>query len=73
MPCTPNPTTGFFFFVPRKDLVELDLSVESAMTLLISAGMVQPDDDNQGKLAAMAGNARASQAARRKKKTEAAE
>src|SRR5215469_5354100 len=42
MPCTPNPTTGFFFYVPRRDLIELDISVEVAMTLLMSAGMVQP-------------------------------
>jgi uncharacterized membrane protein len=73
MPCTPNPTTGFFFYVPRKDLIELDLSVESAMTLLISAGMVQPDANNQDKLAAMAANARMAQAARRRKKTEVVE
>src|SRR5712691_8806225 len=37
MPCTPNPTTGFFFYVPRKDITELDITVESAMTLLMSA------------------------------------
>jgi uncharacterized membrane protein len=61
LPCTPNPTTGFFFFVPRKDLIELDISVENAMTLLISAGMVQPDGEAQKKLAAMAVAARAAQ------------
>ena len=70
MPCTPNPTTGFFFYVLRKDLIVLDISVENAMTLLISAGMVQPDGDAQKKLAALAATARAAQAAR---KTEAAE
>jgi uncharacterized membrane protein len=64
MPCTPNPTTGFFFYVLRKDLVVLDISVESAMTLLISAGMVQPDSDPQKKLAALAATARAAQTAR---------
>ena len=42
MPCTPNPTTGFFFYVPRQDVIDLDISVEAAMTLLMSAGMVQP-------------------------------
>ena len=57
MPCTPNPTTGFFFYVPRKDLIVLDISVENAMTLLISAGMVQPDGDAQKKLAALAATA----------------
>ncbi len=63
MPCTPNPTTGFFFYVPRKDIIELDITVESAMTLLMSAGMVQPNGD-QKKLAAMAAAAQAAQAAR---------
>ncbi len=69
LPCTPNPTTGFFFFVDRKDIIELDISVESAMALLISCGMVQPEDP-QKKLAAMAATARASQVA---KNNEAAE
>ncbi len=63
MPCTPNPTTGFFFYVPRKAVIELDISVESAMTLLMSAGMVQPSDD-QKKLATLAAAAQAAQAAR---------
>jgi uncharacterized membrane protein len=64
MPCTPNPTTGFFFYVPRKDLIELDITVESAMTLLMSAGMVQPNDDAQKKLAALAATAQAAHVAR---------
>jgi len=63
LPCTPNPTTGFFFFVKRDELIELDISVENAMTLLISAGMVQPSDA-QKKLAALASSARAAQAVR---------
>jgi uncharacterized membrane protein len=69
LPCTPNPTTGFFFFVKREELIDLDITVENAMTLLISAGMVQPDDA-QKKLAGLAASARAAQIAR---KTEAAE
>jgi len=68
LPCTPNPTTGFFFFVRRKDVIELDITVENAMTVLISAGMVQPDGDEQKKLGAFAANARAAQALRKKKK-----
>ena len=67
LPCTPNPTTGFFFFVKRKDVIELDITVENAMTVLISAGMVQPGDE-QKKLGALAANARAAQALRKKKK-----
>ena len=70
MPCTPNPTTGFFFYVKRKDLIELDISVENAMTLLISAGMVQPEGEVQKNLAALALKAKA---ARAKRKVEAAE
>ena len=70
MPCTPNPTTGFFFYVKRKDLIELDISVENAMTLLISAGMVQPEGEVQKNLAALAVKAKA---ARAKRKVEAAE
>ena len=72
MPCTPNPTTGFFFYVKRKDLIELDITVENAMTLLISAGMVQPADEAQKKLASLAATAKAARA-RAKRKVEAAE
>jgi uncharacterized membrane protein len=64
LPCTPNPTTGFFFYARRADLIELDLTVEAAMTLLISAGMVQPDSSAPEKLAALAATARAAQGAR---------
>jgi uncharacterized membrane protein len=70
LPCTPNPTTGFFFFVKRQELIGLDISVESAMTLLISAGMVQPDDA-QKKLSALATTARAVQTARESGKVDA--
>jgi uncharacterized membrane protein len=64
MPCTPNPTTGFFFYVPRRDIVDLDITVEAAMTLLMSAGMVQPGaNDQQKKLAALAETARLAQVA----------
>ena len=60
MPCTPNPTTGFFFYVPRRDIIDLDVTVEAAMTLIMSAGMVQPGgSDQQKQLAALAETARA--------------
>jgi uncharacterized membrane protein len=65
LPCTPNPTTGFFFYVPRRDVVDLDITVEEAMQLLMSAGIIQPGGDNpQQQLAALAQTARAAQAAR---------
>jgi uncharacterized membrane protein len=66
LPCTPNPTTGFFFYLPRRDIIELDIPVEAAATLLISAGMIQPGaaNDQQNRLAALAEAARSAQAAR---------
>jgi uncharacterized membrane protein len=66
LPCTPNPTTGFFFYMKRKEIIDLDIKVEDAMTLLISAGMIQPggNGDAQKKLAALAQTARAAQAMR---------
>ncbi len=66
MPCTPNPTTGFFFYVPRRDVIELDITVEAAMTLdHVGRAWSQPggDGDQQKKLAALADAARAAHAA----------
>jgi uncharacterized membrane protein len=62
LPCTPNPTTGFFVYVPRKDVIELEITVEAAMTLLISAGTAQPNAEAQRKLSAIVEAARASRA-----------
>ncbi len=42
LPTTPNPTSGFLLFVPRSDVIELDMSVEDAAKLVISAGLVYP-------------------------------
>jgi len=64
MPCTPNPTTGFFFYVPRREIIELDIPVEAAAKLIMTAGMIQPDGDPQKKLAALAEAARIAQGAR---------
>jgi uncharacterized membrane protein len=43
MPTTPNPTTGFMMFVARKDTIELDMSVEEALKMIISLGVVVPE------------------------------
>jgi uncharacterized membrane protein len=59
MPCTPNPTTGFFFYVARSAIIELEISVEAAAKLVMSAGLIQPTvPDSQKKLAALAEAAR---------------
>ena len=42
LPTTPNPTSGFLLFVPRKDLIVLDMGVEEAIKMIVSAGIVTP-------------------------------
>ena len=44
VPTTPNPTSGFFMVVPIDELIFLDMSVEEAFTLIISAGIVVPSE-----------------------------
>ena len=43
VPTTPNPTSGFLLFFPREDVIELDMSIEDAAKLVISAGLVYPN------------------------------
>jgi uncharacterized membrane protein len=59
LPCSPNPTTGFYFYVPADDIIELPITPEDAAKLIMSAGLIQPE--GRAALAALA------QAARRKK------
>ena len=54
LPCAPNPTTGFFFYVPKSKLIEIDMNAEDAATLIMSAGVVQPGGDAQKKVNALA-------------------
>ena len=42
LPTTPNPTSGFFMIVPRADIIELEMSVEEALTHIVSMGSVPP-------------------------------
>ncbi|WP_274629077.1 DUF502 domain-containing protein [Arvimicrobium flavum] len=42
-PITPNVTTGYLLYVDEKDLIRLDMSIEDAAKLLISAGLVGPE------------------------------
>jgi len=44
LPCTPNPTTGFFFYLPRREVIELTISVEDGAKLIMSAGLIQPGE-----------------------------
>ena len=44
LPTTPNPTSGFLLFLPRSDVKVLDMTVEDAAKLVISAGLVYPNE-----------------------------
>ena len=46
VPTTPNPTSGFLLFFPKADIIELDMSIEDAAKLVISAGLVYPPTKN---------------------------
>ena len=42
VPTTPNPTSGFFLMLPRAEVIELNMSVDEALTYVISMGSVAP-------------------------------
>ena len=44
IPTTPNPTSGFLIFVPKKDTIELDMKVEDGIKFVISGGLVEPEN-----------------------------
>ena len=67
LPCAPNPTTGFFFYVPKSKLIEIDMNAEDAATLIMSAGVVQPGGDAQKKVNALAEMANAARVANTQK------
>jgi uncharacterized membrane protein len=47
VPTTPNPTSGFLLFFPAEDVIELDMSIEDAAKLVISAGLVYPNQNGE--------------------------
>ena len=47
VPTTPNPTGGYFVLVARKDVIELDMSVDQALKYIISMGVVAPPPDGR--------------------------
>ncbi len=44
VPTTPNPTSGFLIFVPQKDIIKLDMSVEDGIKYVLSCGIVTPEE-----------------------------
>jgi uncharacterized membrane protein len=47
IPTTPNPTSGFYLLVPANDVAPLNLSMEEALKLITSGGLITPDDRNK--------------------------
>ena len=45
VPTTPNPTSGFYLLIPESEVIEVDISVEDALKLVMSAGLVSPGDE----------------------------
>jgi len=45
VPTTPNPTSGFFLMIPKKDIIELDMSVDDGLKMIISMGVMVPDPE----------------------------
>ncbi len=43
LPTTPNPTSGFLLFVPKKDIIKLNMNIEEGMKMVISGGIVTPE------------------------------
>jgi uncharacterized membrane protein len=51
VPTTPNATSGFLVFVPREDVIELSMSVEEALKMIVTLGVVVPQPRAAGALA----------------------
>ena len=49
LPTTPNPTSGYFVYVNKDDVLEIDLTVEESIKVLMSAGVVSPEGLKQTK------------------------
>ena len=47
VPTPPNPTSGLILMVPEQDVIELDMNVEDALKMVISLGVVVPDEDKE--------------------------
>lgn len=47
IPTTPNPTSGFLILVPEEDITIIDISRQDAMAMIISGGIIQPEQNNK--------------------------
>lgn len=51
LPCAPNPTTGFFFYIPREKVIEIPISVDEAVKIVMSLGLLKPEDADPKRMA----------------------
>ena len=42
IPTTPNPTSGFLMLIPKREAIELNMSIDEALKFIISLGVMQP-------------------------------
>ena len=47
LPTTPNPTSGFLLFIPKRDVRPLKMSVDEGIKMIISAGIITPSKKNK--------------------------
>lgn len=48
LPTTPNPTSGYYAIIPKKDVIILDMSIEDAFKVIMTGGMVNPGSKTAG-------------------------
>lgn len=47
LPTTPNPTSGFLLFVPKKDITFMKMTVEEGIKMIVSGGIITPQDPEE--------------------------
>lgn len=53
LPTTPNPTSGYLLFIPKKELIVLSMTVEEGIKMVVSGGIVTPPDRRRADIAAL--------------------
>ena len=56
LPTTPNPTSGYLIIIPEDDVVPINMSVEEALTYIISVGIISPSDYPEKRIITDQGN-----------------
>jgi uncharacterized membrane protein len=54
IPTTPSPVNGFYFYVKRSEVIEVDITIDEALKYIISMGVVSSDNGGSGRLRKLA-------------------